>query len=74
MKTWVLFLAFTLCATTAAGNAVADEIAWLYIQHREYGGGAGLNRLSFGLVDEEANYVTGKDAVDSVELIDPSGC
>jgi hypothetical protein len=73
MKKFVLFFVFIFGAMTAAGNAAADEIAWLYLQHREYGDRAGLNRLSFGLVDEEANYVTDKSAVNSIQLTDPSG-
>ena len=72
MKKFVLFFVFIFAAMTAAGSVLAAEIAWLYLQHREYGSGAGLNRLSFGLVDEKANYVT-DSVVNSIQLTDPSG-
>jgi len=62
---------FSTCIAT--GNALATEIAWLHVQHREYGTGAGINRLSFGLVDEEMNYVTSQAGVNSVQLMDPLG-
>lgn len=56
-----------------AGNAPAAEIAWLHVQHRAYGSGKTINRLSFGLVDEEFNYVTSKTFIKEVRLTDPSG-
>ena len=34
-------------------NAVAAEITWMYVQHRQYETGRNLNRLAFGLVDEK---------------------
>ena len=58
---------------TVGGTGVAAEIAWLQVQHREYGSGASINRLSFGLVDEEMNYVTRKTAVKNIHLSDPFG-
>lgn len=55
------------------GNSLAAEIAWMHVQHREYGDGKRVNRLSFGLVDDEINYVTSKTAVRDIQLIDPMG-
>ena len=45
------FLAFCIFFFVAA-NAFAVEIAWIQVQHREYGNGNSLNRLGFGLVDD----------------------
>jgi hypothetical protein len=73
MKNGLLIFIILLGTITAIGNAVAAEIAWLQVQHREYGTGKSINRLSFGLVDDEMNYVTSKTAVKSVYLSDPSG-
>jgi len=73
MKKLLLFHIILFSAFILAGNGIAAEIAWLHVQHREYGTGKSINRLSFGLVDEETNYVTGKDAVNSVQLRDPFG-
>jgi hypothetical protein len=64
----ILFSTFILI-----GNALAAEIAWLQVQHREYGTGKSINRLSFGLVDEETKYVTSKAAVNGIQLTDPFG-
>ena len=68
-----LFFIILFSTITVSGSAFAAEIAWLHAQHREYGSGASINRLSFGLVDEEMNYVTSKTAVKSVQLLDPFG-
>ncbi|MEJ2168248.1 MAG: hypothetical protein P8X90_22240 [Desulfobacterales bacterium] len=73
MKKLLLYLIILFDTFILIGNCFAAEIAWLQVQHREYGTGKSLNRLSFGLVDEETNYVTSKAAVNSVRLIDPSG-
>jgi hypothetical protein len=73
MKKTALYLFILYGAITFAGHAAAAEIAWLHVQHRQYGSGTSLNRLSFGLVDEEMNYVTDKAAVNRVQLTDPFG-
>jgi len=73
MKKLLLYLIILFSTFTLIGNALAAEIAWLQVQHREYGTGKSINRLSFGLVDEEMNYVTSKAVVNSVQLTDPFG-
>jgi len=73
MKKLLLYLMILPGTFTLIGNAVAAEIAWLQVQHRAYSTGKRINRLSFGLVDEETNYVTSKAAVKSVQLLDPFG-
>jgi hypothetical protein len=55
------------------GNSLATEIAWMNVQHREYANGKDVNRLNFGLVDQELNYVTSRTAVKDIQLIDPMG-
>ena len=52
------------------GNALAVEISWMHVQHREYGNGKSLDRLSFGLVDERGNYVTDNRNLKDVRLYD----
>ncbi len=73
MKKITPIVTFIGMALLLVGNALAAEIAWLHVQHREYGNGQSINRLSFGLVDEELSYVTDKNAVREVQLTDPSG-
>jgi hypothetical protein len=53
------------------GNALAVEISWMHIQHREYGNGEALNRLGFGLIDDRGNYVTDNRNIKEVKLFDP---
>jgi len=55
----------------AAGNALAVEISWMHVQHREYGNGKVMNRLGFGLIDDRGNYVTDDRDVKEVRLYDP---
>jgi hypothetical protein len=50
------------------GNAVAVEIAWMQVQHREYGSGKSLNRLGFGLIDDRGSYITNDKNVTEVKL------
>ena len=73
MKKMLLFLIVLFSTYTLIDNALAAEIAWLQVQHREYGTGKNINRLSFGLVDAETNYVTSKAAANGVQLLDPFG-
>jgi len=73
MKRLLLYISILFSIFILTGNGLAAEIAWLQVQHREYGTGKSVNRLSFGLVDEETNYVTSQAAVNSVLLKDPFG-
>ena len=73
MKKLLLFINILICSFIVIENAAAAEIAWMHVQHREYGTGNSINRLSFGLVDEELNYVTSKAAVQDLQLVDPYG-
>ena len=52
----LLFFAFCIFFFIVT-NASAVEIAWIQVQHREYGNGRSLNRLGFGLVDDRGNYL-----------------
>ena len=49
----VLISIFVVC------NAYSAEIAWMYIQHRVYGEGKSVNRLGFGLIDENKRQPPG---------------
>lgn len=53
------------------GNALAVEISWMHVQHREYGNGNALIRLGFGLIDDRGNYLTDNRTVKEVKLYDP---
>jgi hypothetical protein len=67
-------LLFVLCFSfLTAANTYSAEIAWMYVQHRVYGTGKDVNRLSFGLVDEQLNYLTSDAAVTEVKLYNPGG-
>ena len=62
---------FILCISLyIAGNALAVEISWMHVQHREYGKGKALVRLGFGLIDDRGNYVTDSRNVKDVKLYD----
>jgi len=64
------FFAFCLLFLMVS-PAVALEIAWMQVQHREYGEGRSFNRLGFGLVDDSGNYLkTGKN-ITKVKLFGP---
>jgi hypothetical protein len=54
----------------ATGNALAVEISWMHIQHREYGNGKALNRLGFGLIDDRGNYLNDNRNVKEIKLYD----
>jgi hypothetical protein len=73
MKKLLFYLIILFSTFILIGNGLAAEIAWLQVQHREYGTGKSINRLNFGLVDEETNYVTSKSAITNVLLRDPFG-
>lgn len=69
MKTVVSTLLFILFA----GNAIAAEITWMYVQHRKYETGRNLNRLAFGLIDEKGQMPTDSKGVSRVQLYAPDG-
>lgn len=73
MNKRLLILIFFSIFFFAAGNVFAVEIAWMHVQHREYGEGKIINRLGFGLVDDETQYITDEAAVKDVTLYDPNG-
>lgn len=63
-----------VCAVSLAGaNTWAAEVAWMYTQHREYGAGRTVNRLGFGLIDDQYHYLTDDASVKEVKLINPAG-
>ena len=66
-----LFFAFCIFFLVAS-NGFAFDIAWMYVQHREYGNGNTLNRLGFGLVDENGEYLTTGKNITEVKLLDPA--
>lgn len=66
---FIIFIIFFL----AIANALSAEIAWMHVQQREYGEGRRVNRLSFGLVDDEIQYITSDSNIDNVMLFDPNG-
>ena len=53
------------------GNALAVEISWIHVQHRDYGDGNSLNQLGFGLIDDRSNYLTDNQNVKEIKLYDP---
>jgi hypothetical protein len=53
------------------GNALAVEISWMHVQHRDYGDGNSLNLLGFGLIDDRGNYLTDNQNVKEIKLYDP---
>ena len=57
----------------AIENAFSAQVAWMYVQHRDYEDGRSLNRLSFGLTDENGQYLRNDDSVTDVKLYDPNG-
>lgn len=64
-------LSIVLCIFLyAAGNALAVEISWMHVQHREYGNGKSLARLGFGLIDDQGNYLIDNQNLKEVKLYD----
>ncbi len=63
-----IMIAMTFLAIFGATNLYAAEIAWMYIQHRAYDAGKSVNRLGFGLIDDQLNYLTTDAAVSEVKL------
>jgi hypothetical protein len=71
MKKLILIV---LCIfSLTAANAFAVEVAWMHVQQRHYGDGRNINRLSFGLIDDQGNYLVDDSRVTKVMLYDPSG-
>ena len=66
-----VFFAFCIFFLVVS-NGFAFDIAWMQVQHREYGNGRTLNRLGFGLVDENGEYVTTGKNITEVKLLDPA--
>ena len=54
-------------------NAFAAEVSWMYVQNRRYENGRNVNRLAFGLVDENGHHLSGIRSIRDVELVDPNG-
>jgi hypothetical protein len=73
MNKRLLILIFFSIFFFAAGNVFAVEIAWMQVQTRLYGEGKSINRLGFGLVDDEIQYIANDAAVKEVALYDPDG-
>jgi hypothetical protein len=56
----------------AAGNALAVEISWMHVQHRDHGTGKALNRIGFGMIDDRGYYLTGNQNIKEVRLYNPN--
>lgn len=54
-------------------NAYSAEIAWMYVQHRTYGEESSVNRLGFGLIDNQLSYLTSDSVVSEVKLYNSQG-
>ena len=52
----------------ATNHALAVEIAWMQVQHRQYGSGQNLNRLGFGLIDDRSDYVRDDKNIMEIKL------
>ena len=57
----------------AVSSVYSAEIAWMYIQHRVYGEEKNVNRLGFGLIDEDLHYLTSDSAISEVKLYNSQG-
>jgi hypothetical protein len=68
----ILLFAVCLSLLTAI-NAHSTEIAWMYVQHRAYAAEKSANRLAFGLIDDQLNYLTSDSAVSEVKLYNSQG-
>ncbi|UCE56561.1 MAG: hypothetical protein JSV31_14270 [Desulfobacterales bacterium] len=73
MKKFLFILIAFHILFVAIGNTLSAEIAWMHVQHREYGEGKSLNRLGFGLVDDQIQYITDDATVKDMTLYDPNG-
>jgi hypothetical protein len=68
-----LLLIVILLSLLTAENVFSVEIAWMHVQHREYGRGRSSNRLSFGLLDDQGKLLTDASTVTEVKLYDSAG-
>ena len=73
MKKAICVAAFFYISLLLAGNAFSAEVAWMYVQHRQYGEAKSVNRLSFGLIDDQGQYLTDNENIKEVKLLDPRG-
>ena len=69
----IVFYILTSIFFSWAASAAAMEIAWMYVQHRQYVDAEDVNRLGFGLVDEEMRYLRGDDKIAQISLYGPDG-
>jgi hypothetical protein len=72
MKKAVMVIVTSMMFSWAV-SATAMEIAWMYVQHRQYADAEDVNRLGFGLVDEEMRYLRGDDKIAQISLYGPGG-
>lgn len=68
MKKFITVLVFLFLS-----EAFAAEVSWMYVQNRKYESGRNLNRLAFGLVDENGCILTDDSKVSGVKLYAPDG-
>ena len=54
-------------------EAFAAEVSWMYVQNRRYENGRNLNRLGFGLIDENGCILTDDSRISAVKLFAPNG-
>ena len=66
MKKLLLFLFCILFFS--ATNALAVEIAWMHVQHRQYASGKSFDRLGFGLIDDHGYYITDNKNIVEIKL------
>lgn len=66
MKKMIFLIIFIFLLT--AGNALAVEISWMHVQHREYGSGKSINRLGFGLIDDNGYYLKSNENIIEIKL------
>ena len=73
MKKALSLAVFLYMSLLLGGNASSADIAWMYVQHREYGEGKSVNRLAFGLIDDQGRYLTDDKNIKEVKLLDLRG-
>jgi hypothetical protein len=64
------FFAFCLLFLMVS-NGLALEVAWMQVQHREYGEGRSFNRVGFGLVDDSGKYLKTDKNITEIKLFGP---
>ncbi len=68
MKKIIIVFVFLLL-----GDAFAADISWMYVQNRRYENGRNINRLAFGLLDEQGHILTDDGSVANIKLYAPGG-